>query len=139
MLILGDWPVIENSVPARMGGSARPMGWTGHQYFVRMQQAGSYSEARVIDAEIVWDLDDDPEGNVQHIAEHGVTVEEVEDVLYGSRTRTGRSRSSGRPQAFGWTSTGKHIAVIWEEVCDDPRMIYPVTAYEVPPPQGRQR
>ena len=30
---------------------------------------------------IVWDLDEDPDGNVQHIAEHGVTVGEVEDVL----------------------------------------------------------
>jgi hypothetical protein len=31
------------------------------------------------------------------------------------------------------------ITVIWEEVSDDPRMIYPGTAYEVPPPQGRQK
>ena len=26
---------------------------------------------------IFWDLHDDPEGNVQHIAEHGIGVEEV--------------------------------------------------------------
>jgi len=93
----------------------------------------------VIDITIIWDLDDDPDGNVQHIAEHGVTVEEVEEVLFDPRTRTGRSRTSGRPQAFGSTSTGKYITVIWDEVSDDPRTIYPVTAYEVPPPQGRQR
>jgi uncharacterized DUF497 family protein len=79
------------------------------------------------------------DGNVQLIAEHGVTVEEVEDVLFDPITRTGRSRRSGRPQAFGSTSTGKFITVIWEEVTDDPWTIYPVTAYEVPPPQGRQR
>jgi hypothetical protein len=30
----------------------------------------------------------------------------------------------------------KHTIVIWEEVNDDPRMIYPVTAYEVPPPRN---
>jgi excisionase family DNA binding protein len=30
--------------------------------------------------------------------------------------------------------TGKFNTVIWEEVSDDPRLIYPVTAYEVPPP-----
>ena len=30
-------------------------------------------------------------------------------------------------------------SVIFEEIPGDPRMIYPVTAYEVPPPQGRQR
>lgn len=35
----------------------------------------------MIDAIIAWDMDDDPEGNVQHIAEHGITVEEVEEVL----------------------------------------------------------
>lgn len=26
---------------------------------------------------IIWDLDDDPDGNVQHCAQHGVTKEEV--------------------------------------------------------------
>jgi hypothetical protein len=93
----------------------------------------------VIDATIIWDMDDEPDGNVQHIAEHGITVDEVEEVLRDPRSRTGKSRSSGRPQAFGWTSTDKFITVIWEEVSDDPRMIYPVTAYEVPPPQGRQK
>jgi hypothetical protein len=80
----------------------------------------------LIDAEIIGDLDDDPDGNVQHTAEHGVTVEEV---LSNPATRTGRSRTSGRPQAFGWTSTGKHITVNWDEVLDDPRTIYPVTSY----------
>ena len=30
---------------------------------------------------IVWDLDDDPDGNVQHCAAHGVTKEEVEAVF----------------------------------------------------------
>jgi hypothetical protein len=31
--------------------------------------------------QIIWDLDDEPDGNVQHIAEHGLTKEEVDDVL----------------------------------------------------------
>ena len=93
----------------------------------------------MIDAAILWDLEDDPEGNVQHIAEHGITAEEAEEILLDPRSQTGKSRRSGRPQVFGWTSTGKYITVIWEEVSDDPRMIYPVTAYEVPPPQGRNR
>jgi DNA-binding XRE family transcriptional regulator len=29
---------------------------------------------------ILWDLDDDPDGNVQHCADHGVTKEEVEEL-----------------------------------------------------------
>jgi len=93
----------------------------------------------VIDATVIWDLEDDPEGNVQHLADHGITVEEAEEVLRDPRSRTGRSRRTGRPQVFGSTSTGKFITVIWGEVLDDPRTIYPVTAYEVPPPQGRKR
>jgi hypothetical protein len=30
---------------------------------------------------ILWDEPDDPDGNVQHIAEHGLTIEDVEEVL----------------------------------------------------------
>lgn len=93
----------------------------------------------MIDATILWDLDDDPDGNVQHIAEHGITVDEAESVLLDPRSLAGKSRTSGRPQVFGWTHTGKYITVIWEEVSDDPRMIYPVTAYEVPPPKGGRK
>ncbi len=29
---------------------------------------------------VIWDIDDDPDGNVQHCAEHAVTKEEVEEV-----------------------------------------------------------
>ena len=30
---------------------------------------------------ILWDDPDDPDGNVQHIAEHGLEIEDVEEVL----------------------------------------------------------
>lgn len=43
----------------------------------------------------IWDLDDDPDGNVQHIAEHGITPEEVEEIVSNPSGRTA-SRSSGR-------------------------------------------
>ncbi len=78
---------------------------------------------------IIWDLDDDPEGNVQHCAEHGVTKEEVEEVLTNS-TDGDTSRSSGRPVSFGDTSTGRHLMIVYEEI--DADTVYPVTAYEVP-------
>jgi len=81
---------------------------------------------------ILWDLDDDPEGNVQHIAEHGITIEEVEDVLYVAEEVVA-SQSSGRPTTFGETSTGKYIAVVFEIVEEDPLAVYPVTAYETEP------
>lgn len=82
---------------------------------------------------ILWDLDDDPTGNVQHVAAHGLTKVEVEELLRNKGNSQGYSQSSGLPATFGWTITGKHIIVIWELVDDDPLMIYPVTAYEVPP------
>lgn len=78
----------------------------------------------------IWDLDDDPSGNVQHIAEHGISKKEVEDVLEnpdGVET----SRSSGRLIAFGETTTGRIIAVIYDEIDHD--TVYPVTAYDVEP------
>ncbi len=79
-------------------------------------------------ATAIWDLDDDPEGNVQHIAEHDVTKEEVDEVLENpSGIET--SRTSGRPIAFGETRTGRLIAVVFEEI--DEGTVYPVTAYEV--------
>jgi uncharacterized DUF497 family protein len=76
----------------------------------------------------IWDLDADADGNVQHIAEHGITKEEVEEVLeHPSGIET--SRSSGWPIAFGETSTGRVIAVVYEEI--DEETAYPITAYEV--------
>ncbi len=78
---------------------------------------------------ILWDLDDDPDGNVQYCAEHGITKEEVEEVLQKA-TDADVSRSSGRPVVFGDTSTGRHVMVVYEEV--DADTVYPVTAYEVP-------
>ena len=69
-------------------------------------------------AQVFWDLDDDPDGNVQHIAEHGITIEEVEDVLYDTEEVVA-SHSSGRPITFGETSTGKYIAVVFEVVDED--------------------
>jgi hypothetical protein len=51
-----------------------------------------------------------------------------------------RSRSSGQPEAFGWTAGGKYLTVIFEKVSDDPFSAYPITAYEVPPPgPGKRR
>jgi uncharacterized DUF497 family protein len=78
---------------------------------------------------IIWDLDDDPDGNVQHCSEHGVTKEEVEEVFQNA-TDADISRSSRRPVVFGDTSTGRHLLVAYEEI--DADTVYPVTAYDVP-------
>ena len=88
---------------------------------------------------LVWDLPDDLDGNVALIAEHGLTPDEVESVMREPANPTATSESSERPITFGWTDTGRYIAVVWEPVSDDPRTIYPVTAYEAPPPEARKK
>jgi len=80
-------------------------------------------------AVILWDLDDDPDGNVQHCAAHGVAKEEVEEV-FKNAVDTDLSRSSGRSVVFGETDGGRHLMVVYEEV--DADTVYPVTAYDVP-------
>jgi len=79
----------------------------------------------------IWDDPDDPEGNVQHVAEHGLTIDEVESVL-DNPTSESESHSSGRPCCFGYTSSADYIIVIYEQIDDD--TVYPVTAYHVPEP-----
>jgi hypothetical protein len=83
---------------------------------------------------IDWDDPADPRGNVQHIADNGVTVAEVEEVLTSPEGRDDTSRTTGRPVRFGWTSTGKHLIVVYEAEDDGGFVILrPFTAYEVPP------
>jgi hypothetical protein len=89
------------------------------------------------DTSVLWDLEDDPDGNVQHIAANDLSVDEVEDVLLDPDNEVQVSRTSGRPITYGWTSTGRHIAVIWETVVDEPRTIRVRTAYEVSPKRRR--
>jgi len=78
---------------------------------------------------ILWDLEDDPDGNVQHIAEHGLEIEDVEWVL-GTPESEGRSNSSDLPAVWGHTPAGVYIIVVYQEIDKD--TIRVVTAYEVP-------
>ncbi len=75
---------------------------------------------------VLWD--DYPGGNVDHIAEHGLTPDDVDEVL-SSPDEIGVSRSSGLPVALGFTSAGEYICVVFEWV--DGETVYPVTAYVV--------
>jgi hypothetical protein len=70
--------------------------------------------ARTADMRFIWDLEEDPEGNIRHIAEHGITQEEVEEVVSTHHQTAVASRSSGLPTTFGWTSTGKYLCVVFE-------------------------
>jgi uncharacterized DUF497 family protein len=87
------------------------------------------------DALIDWDEPQDEGSNTAHIAEHGLTPEEVESVLFGESTTFDVSDSSGRPIAFGNTDTGRFVVVVFEVLnVADPLIIRPITAYDVPEP-----
>ena len=97
--------------------------------------------ARLHDIIIVWDDEEDRNGNYWHICVegHGLSRDDVEAVLRDEESEIEVSRSSGRPTAFGWSLSGERIAVAFEEMSEDPKMIYPVTAYPVPPKRGKKR
>jgi uncharacterized DUF497 family protein len=77
--------------------------------------------------DIVWD-DSVPNGNVAHLAEHGISVDEAEEVLMNAIGRD-HSRSIRRWIAFGRTSSGRDIAVVYEML--DAITILPVTGFEI--------
>lgn len=80
---------------------------------------------------VIWDDPDDPNGNVQHIADHGLDIVDVEEVL-ANPTSEGVSQSTGRPCVWGYTLENDYIIVIYEEFDED--AIRVVTAYDVPEP-----
>jgi hypothetical protein len=80
---------------------------------------------------VFWDPDDDPKGNVQHVAEHGFTPDDVEHVLLNSWHKS-KSNTGGWPAVWGYTPAGEYIIVVFEQIDTD--TVYPITAYEVPEP-----
>ena len=81
---------------------------------------------------IAWDDEGDDPNNVRHIAEHGVTPEEVEEVLVSvADSAIRRSRSTGRPIVRGDTAAGRTLFVVFD-LLDIPDLvvIYPITAYD---------
>jgi uncharacterized DUF497 family protein len=76
--------------------------------------------------EFLWD-DDSAEGNVAHIAEHGLSLDEVEHAFHNVLRET-TSRSSGRPALFGLTPDDRVLFVVYEEI--EEGLIYVFTAYE---------
>ena len=72
--------------------------------------------------DFIWDGE-----NEDHLAEHDVTPGEFVEVV-SDPDRVELSRTSGRPIAFGPTSTGKYLACVYELF--DEHTVYPITAYE---------
>jgi len=83
---------------------------------------------------VLWDDD-----NEAHIAEHGLTIDDVESVLLNPKSKTDISKSSGRSLRFGHTPSGIYIAVAFDVLDELDGLVYPVTAYEVQEPRSRKR
>ena len=60
--------------------------------------------------DFIWELTED--GNMAHMAEHGLTPDDIEPIVLNPDHLT-VSRSSGRPIAFGVTRDGRYIAVVY--------------------------
>ena len=80
----------------------------------------------------IWD-----EENVPHIAEHGLTPEEVETVVNNPKNDFDLSNSTGRGVMFGRTKTSKYILVAFDQHGEKPWTVRVTTAYEVPRPRRR--
>ena len=81
--------------------------------------------------QIIWDDENDPNGNVEHVAKHGLMIEDVEGVL-AAPTDEDVSKSSGLPVVWGYTADNTYIIVVYEWL--DESTIRVITAYEVPEP-----
>jgi hypothetical protein len=80
-----------------------------------------------------WDEEDDPKGNVQHIAAADITAEELEEVIRNHTGPIDVSKTSGNRLIRGTTPTGQHIAVVFQiEPDPDLIIIRPITAYPIP-------
>jgi hypothetical protein len=78
--------------------------------------------------DILWDLPDDPDGNVLHIAEHGLIPADIEFVFNNTSRKT-KSRSTGSSLISGRLPSGELVVVIYQQI--DELCVYPITAYFV--------
>jgi hypothetical protein len=77
--------------------------------------------------EFIW-----TEEIIGHLGEHDILPEDFEQVVMNPE-RTGKSRSSGDPAAWGYTEDGRYIIAIYKKIGF--MTVVPVTAYEVREPR----
>jgi uncharacterized DUF497 family protein len=77
---------------------------------------------------VIWN-DQDPDGNLAHMAEHGILPHEAEYVLMNATIDEADRRHPPRRIAAGRTAAGRLIAVVYERV--DDATVYPVTAFDL--------
>jgi hypothetical protein len=75
--------------------------------------------------DLIWN------GNIEHIAQHELSQDDVQHV-FDFPSGYGVSESSGEPIVFGYTPDGRYIACVYDAIDDS--TAYPITAFEVPEP-----
>ncbi len=80
----------------------------------------------MLDVVFIWN--EEPGGNVEHIADNDLYPEDVE-CAYETALKFDISRSSGRRIFYGQACDDSHILVVYEEI--DATTWYAVTAYRV--------
>jgi hypothetical protein len=83
---------------------------------------------------IEWEDEDDPRGNIRHMAANDVTPAEFEEVL-GAARRRDIEPSASHPENWttvGETSRGRTLRIVFEMDASDPDFLHvrPITAYE---------
>jgi uncharacterized DUF497 family protein len=73
--------------------------------------------------DVVW-----TDANEGHLLSHNVSREEAE-YIFRNPIGYDVSESSERPIVFGYTQSGRKIAIVYEPVASI--TVYPITAYEV--------
>ena len=73
----------------------------------------------------LWDYD--PGGNVDHLARHDLTPQDI-DAVFRRPKKYGVSRSSGRPTVSGYMPGGRYVCVPFDRLGG--RDVYPVTAFD---------
>jgi hypothetical protein len=76
------------------------------------------------------DADSEDQSNVDHIARHDLTPEDVEHALENPLGPERRSRTSSRRVQTGFACDGSIIDVVYEWL-DDGVTLYPITAFRI--------
>ena len=85
------------------------------------------AKARV--STIIWGDEADPDGIIQYIADHGVTTEEVEEVLLNPENESMRNDGDTSLNTRGWTLAGRYLLVAWDWADETGGVAYIITAY----------
>ena len=85
----------------------------------------------VREVEFEWD-----DGNVEHLARHGIAPDEVEELFEGPVVRRrGGMDAPARFRVLGRTAAGRYLAIIYQEkACG---VIHPFTGWDMRPRERR--